>query len=124
MCELSDYCVICTIFILHSIKQKYPLMKILSVLLPVNLEQGPLAEVPKFGETHVTLSVAFTRNSQSLIGGLRWALENACVVDINIQSSIEGPEGLEELLTAVYKSGDGVFVPPPGGAIILCMFIL
>lgn len=88
--------------------------------MPVSLEGGPLPQVLQFGDTHVTLSITFTRSSQKLIEGLRWALENACVVNIDIQSSIDGPEGLEELLTAVFKSGDSVFVPPAGSALLLC----
>ncbi|GJJ06626.1 hypothetical protein Clacol_000820 [Clathrus columnatus] len=108
---------------LEDIKQQYPLMKILSVITPVDLNQGPLTEAPRFGQTRVTLFIQFTRSSPKLIEGIRWALENGYVVDIDIQSSIEGSEGLEELLTAVYKSGETLFVPPAGAGIILSNFL-
>jgi hypothetical protein len=96
------------------------------VLVPVNLDQGPPAEIPTFGANiAVSLSVPFVKNSPKLVEGLKWALGKGYVVDLDVQTAAqesgESWGGLEELLSEVLGSGEDGNKPALGGAIILCM---
>jgi len=109
---------------IERLKSKYDDMKILSVLTPVDLTQGIPAHVPSFGGVPSTLSVSFAKSSPELVEGVRWALQNGYILDLEIQSSEW--EAVEELFTSVFGpvgEGEDTFKPSPGASIILSNYL-
>ena len=114
---------------MNSFVQTHPAIKTLSVVAPIDLHQGPPAEVPKFASNiKVSLSVPFVKNSIQLVNGVKWALEEGYVVDIDVRATVnengEGWEGLEELLSAVTGSEENGSKPVLRGSIVLCPCLL
>jgi hypothetical protein len=80
---------------------------VLSLSVPFPLENGPPAELPahlaQINPSQLALSISFTRFSDSLAAGIKWALKAGHVVEIEIKSELkDGEEGVEELFSKVY----------------------
>ncbi|KAF8590964.1 hypothetical protein K439DRAFT_1644488 [Ramaria rubella] len=110
--------------VVDQIVQKHPSLKILSVILPIDLNQGPLTNVPNFGAgIGISLSLSFVKNTPQLVEGVKWALKKGYIVDIDVPPPVnesgEGWEGLEELLSAVLGSSEEGKETAPPGAIVL-----
>ena len=98
------------------------------MVISVNLDQGPPAEIPSYGaNVAVSLSTPFVKYTPKLVEGLKWALEKGYIVDIDVQAVAkdngEGWGSLAELLSEVLGSGAAGTKPAPEGALILCMCI-
>ena len=93
----------------------------MSAITSVDLEQGAPTQVPSFGNgVRVTLAVSLTKSSPKLVAGVRWALENGHIVDLELGT---GLDAIEELLNGVFAPVEvegAPFKPATGGAIILC----
>lgn len=109
---------------IERIQEAHKDLKILSVIKAVDLEQGAPTEIASLGDgVRVTLAVSLSKSSPKLVEGIRWALENGHIVDLELDT---GLDAIEELLNGVFApvGEEGApFKPSAGGAIILSNYL-
>lgn len=91
----------------HSLPQSSP-VKILSVIVPLDLENGLPDPIPSFLETAqnppIAISTIFKDSNPKQASAIQWALSKGLVVLVDVQSDLingqQGWEALEELVTS------------------------
>ncbi|KIJ40978.1 hypothetical protein M422DRAFT_60544 [Sphaerobolus stellatus SS14] len=110
---------------IEKIQQANPDVKILSVISSANLEQGVPGKVPNFGDgIRTALAITLTKSTPKLVEGVRWALQNDYVLELEFPGS--SWESAEELLTAVYGPAgedNAPFKPSAKSAIVLSNYL-
>jgi hypothetical protein len=79
----------------------------LGITVPFSFANGPPESLPahlaQLKPAQVALATSFTKFSEPLVAGVKWALKSGHVVEIDVRSELkEGEEGVEELLGKVY----------------------
>ena len=89
-----DYSSLTVVYSLTSGKSSVPL---LSVMIPLDLENGPPSPDPSIlseSSVPISTSTVFTKPNPRQVEGIKWALEKGLVVNVSVQCDLVTDESL------------------------------